>query len=81
MRNTPSPENASTDIHQNLVKPPNGENPRQSSTFVWRMSYAPAAILKSSMEKAPGSPGLFPFRRDKSYNSFDWKYLAVSHLE
>jgi hypothetical protein len=30
----------------------NYENPRQSSTFAWRMSYAPTAILESGIEKA-----------------------------
>jgi hypothetical protein len=45
------------------------------------MSYAPTAILKSDIEKAPALPGLFVHREDKKHNSFHWTNLAASHLE
>ncbi len=44
---------------ENPVKPQKRENPRQSSTFAWRISYAPTAILNTEKEKAPAKSGLF----------------------
>jgi hypothetical protein len=35
------------------VKPQNHESPRQSSTFAWRISYPPTAILEAEKYKAP----------------------------
>jgi hypothetical protein len=43
-----------------LVKPSNSQTARQSSTFAWRMSYAPTAILNTE-KKASAIPEAFRF--------------------
>ena len=47
---------------QKLVKRQNHENPRQSSTFTWRISFPPPAIMNRAKEKNPGqSTGVSTF--------------------
>jgi hypothetical protein len=51
---------------QKPVKPPNHENPRQSSTFAWRMSYAPFATIDTEQRKAPAPTGAFSLERSNN---------------
>jgi hypothetical protein len=62
---------------QNLVKPPNRENPRQSRRFAWRISYIQTARIELGNQKRPRK---IPGPLHLTHNSFDWTILAVTLL-
>ncbi len=64
LRSNPQPISSSQNPPppENHVKPPNTKNPRQSSTFAWRMSYAPTAILNTKIRESPGQTGAFAIK-------------------
>jgi hypothetical protein len=66
---------------QNLVKPRNRKSPRESSTFAWRMSYAPTAILDVDHTKSLPRREAFSIQFFFARNPFDCTILAVTLLE
>jgi hypothetical protein len=66
---------------EKLVKPLIVENPRQSCTIAWRMSYAQSAILERERKKPGHMAGFFSVKLTGISNSFVWTILAVNHLE
>lgn len=48
------------------VKPPNRKSPRQSSTFAWRMSYGPNAIINKESKKAPATAGALVLSKEQT---------------
>jgi len=51
-------------ISPNPVKPPNQENPRQSTGIAWRTSSANPLYWIQRIKKAPAPAGAFPYHKE-----------------